>query len=55
MYQGETITTGIRDLPVPIDCRSEKIVDVEEKKLYQELIELSSINKNHLNVEDDSL
>lgn len=35
--------------------RSEKIVDVEEKKLYQELIELSSINKNHLNVEDDCL
>ena len=35
--------------------RSKKIVDVEEKKLYQELIELSSINKNHLNVEDDCL
>ena len=35
--------------------RSKKIVDVEEKKLYQELIELSSINKNHLNEEDDFL
>lgn len=35
--------------------RSKKIVDTEEKKLYQELIELSSINKNHLNEEDDCL
>ena len=31
--------------------RSKKIVDVEEKKLYQELIELSSINKSHTNDE----